>query len=281
MEVAQTIELPNRVLAWREYGDPQGAVLLYLHGFPSSSIEARFFDAAARERQLRIIAPDRPGYGDSSLSPRLKVTDFPRDVEQLWQRLNVDRFGILAKGTGAPYALACGEAMAKHIWGIAIAGGVAPASSHAMATVSALAKLATLPFLGRTLRNPEKAEKAWISFHENSDPNELAASRNPQWRSARLEAMAHAFVEGSGGAAKDWAVAMSASWGFALGNVTVDPVILWHGDSDRKTPIAQIRRLADRLPHPDIRVLPDEGHNSVLVNHRDEILDAMATLART
>lgn len=279
MDVAKTLELPNRVLAYREYGDPDGAAVLYFHGYPSTSREAAFLHDAARERGLRIIAPDRPGYGDSSMSPNLRIIDWPRDMAALTKHLGIDRFGILAKGLGTPYALACGNTMARRIWGIGIAGGVVPAKSHLKATAVAFSKLALLPRLGRKLRNPEQAERAWASFYEGSGPNEEAASKNAEWRSARLAAMADAFLEGSGGAAKDWAIACGANWGFALGNIQVAPVILWHGDADMRTPVAEVRRMADRLPHADVRVLPDEGHNSAFVNHRDEILDEMASLA--
>lgn len=279
MDVAKTIDLANRVLAYREYGDPEGSPLLYFHGYPSSSLEASFLDGAARDRGLRIIAPDRPGYGDSSMSPNLRIIDWPRDMAALTKHLGIDRFGVLAKGLGTPYALACGNTMATRITGIGIAGGVVPAKRATIATALAWSKLFTLPMLGSKLRNPERAERAWASFYADSGPNEEAASKNPEWRRARLAGMDNAFVEGSGGAAKDWAIAMGANWGFALGNIHVENIVIWHGDADVKTPIADIRRMADRLPSADVRVLADEGHNSAFVNHRDEILDAMKGLA--
>lgn len=279
MDVAKTIDLANRVLAYREYGDPEGAPLLYFHGYPSTSIEARFLDGAARDRGLRIIAPDRPGYGDSSLSPNLRIIDWPRDMAALTKNLGIDRFGVLAKGLGAPYALACGNSLGNRLWGIGIAGGVVPAKRHSVATVKAFSKLVTLPLLGRKLTDPERAERAWASFYADSGPNEAAASKNAEWRSARLAAMENAFVEGAGGPAKDWAIATGANWGFALGNIRVPNIVIWHGDADVKTHVADIRRMAERLPICDVRVLPDEGHNSAFVNHRDEILDTMRGFA--
>src|SRR3990170_1660638 len=56
----------GRQIGFAEYGDPQGLPVLALHGTPGSRFMFALTDQAARQRRLRIVAPDRPGYG---LSP--------------------------------------------------------------------------------------------------------------------------------------------------------------------------------------------------------------------
>jgi pimeloyl-ACP methyl ester carboxylesterase len=52
----------GRRIGCAEYGDPCLPVLA-LHGTPGSRLMFALSDGAARERGLRLIAPDRPGYG--------------------------------------------------------------------------------------------------------------------------------------------------------------------------------------------------------------------------
>lgn len=276
----RTIDLPNRVLSYREYGDPNGTPLLYFHGYPSSSIEARFIDGAARERGLRVVAPDRPGIGNSSMSPNRSISQWPHDVGTLINRLGITRFAALGHGAGAPYAWVCGAAMSKRVSAIGVVSGATPGVSHAISTAKAFWTLGTLPFGKTRFLDPERAEQAWQRFFHKATGREQAAGQNPEFRQAMLDAMAYAFTEGSGGAAKDYALVDGASWGFAMGNVTVERCHVWHGDADTRVPVAQVRRLVERLPHHEMTVLPEEGHFSTWVNHHAEILDTLAEAAR-
>ena len=61
-----SISLPDgRKLAYSEYGDRHGKPVIYFHGFPGSRVEGLLMDAAAKWLGLRIVAPDRPGFGRS------------------------------------------------------------------------------------------------------------------------------------------------------------------------------------------------------------------------
>ena len=59
-------------IGFAEFGDPEGIVVFYCHGFPSSRLEGRLYDAAAVSSSVRLIVVDRPGYGFStkSISPQ-------------------------------------------------------------------------------------------------------------------------------------------------------------------------------------------------------------------
>jgi pimeloyl-ACP methyl ester carboxylesterase len=59
----------GRTLAYAEYGDPDGKPVFYFHGTPGSRLEHHPDDAIARERGVRIITADRPGYGHSDFQP--------------------------------------------------------------------------------------------------------------------------------------------------------------------------------------------------------------------
>ena len=80
----------GRRLACAEYGDPDGLPVLALHGTPGSRLMFALADAAARSRGMRLIAPERPGYGLSDCRPSASLaraaTDLCRSRRRLWAR---------------------------------------------------------------------------------------------------------------------------------------------------------------------------------------------------
>src|SRR3712207_4749749 len=78
----------GRVMAYAEYGDPDGRVVLGCHGSPSSRLERHVEDPADYRRWgIRFVVPDRPGFGRSHQQPGRRVTDWPDDVARLLDAL--------------------------------------------------------------------------------------------------------------------------------------------------------------------------------------------------
>ena len=70
-------------------------------------------------------------------------------------------------------------------------------------------------------------------------------------------------------------LAFTQPWGFELANVRV-PVFLWQGEQDLMVPPAHGRWLADALPTCRARLLPDDGHLTMILNRAGEILADLA-----
>jgi pimeloyl-ACP methyl ester carboxylesterase len=60
-------------------------------------------------------------------------------------------------------------------------------------------------------------------------------------------------------------------WGFSPEEVVV-PVRLWHGKADRSFSWRLAEALAKRLPNCEARYVENEGHYSLPIKHRAEIL---------
>lgn len=117
----------GRLLAWCEYGRPDGIPVFYFHGIPGSRIDNRVTADAITAAGLRLIAPDRPGFGRSSLgSGRRSYSEWVDDIESLAELLGIERFAVVAYSAGGPYALAAGVAFSDRITHLAIVSGVAP-----------------------------------------------------------------------------------------------------------------------------------------------------------
>ena len=110
----QTLTLcSGHTLGYAQFGHPNGYPLVFLHGFPSSRLEAWSLHEMLLRKHIRLIAPDRPGYGLSTPQPRRRMLDHASDVLQLMDKLKVERFAVLGGSGGGPYALACAREMSK------------------------------------------------------------------------------------------------------------------------------------------------------------------------
>ena len=103
VEMAQTtyktMKIEGLDIFYREAGSPSNPTLLLLHGFPTSSHMFRKLIPELSE-QYHVIAPDYPGYGNSSM-PSVDEFDYTFDhmasiVEQLLNKKKIE------KATGCP-----------------------------------------------------------------------------------------------------------------------------------------------------------------------------------
>jgi len=100
----QTLTLPDgRQMAYATFGDASGEPAFYCHGFPGSRLEAALLDDAARDLGVRVLAPDRPGYGGSDPSPDMGLADWPGDLRCLADALGIDEFLLIGVSGGAPF----------------------------------------------------------------------------------------------------------------------------------------------------------------------------------
>lgn len=122
----------GRNLAWVEVGDPGGSPVLALHGSPGRCYEFAMHDEAASAAGIRLIAPDRPGYGASSYQPHRRLSDFPATVAQLADHVGLGTFAVLGHSQGGPHALACARFLPDRIRACAAVNGLAPPGPSAM-----------------------------------------------------------------------------------------------------------------------------------------------------
>ena len=116
----------GRTLSYAVYGDPDGRPVFAFHGWPGSRLDAEFLAQTAVEMGIRVIAPDRPGYGGSTFQPARSLSDWPADVVALADSLALDRFGVIGICGGGPYAFACAKALPNRLTAAGIVCGLGP-----------------------------------------------------------------------------------------------------------------------------------------------------------
>ena len=125
----------GRSLAWREYGDREGYPVLFAHG----NLNSRLFQACWDREQViteaagaRVIAVDRPGYGDSDYVHDRHYLDWGRDIEQLMQYLELTRFAVLGFSSGGPNAMACAVRLENSVAACGLVSSDGPYQTMAM-----------------------------------------------------------------------------------------------------------------------------------------------------
>ena len=273
----------GRRLGYAVWGDPEGIPVIHLHGMPGSRLETHASDAEYARMGVRLITVDRPGYGLSDHRPRRRLLDWPEDVGQLADRLELDRFGLTALSGGGPFALACARRMPGRLLGVAIAGCLAPLDDGwAYRGIKwqnrlglMLARHApwalTAGYRGLRLLLDRSPDAFLVAMTHDKPDADQAWLQQPAVR-RQLEAMLVEAVRGGVLGAVQEVGLLAGPWGFDLDEVRIG-VDLFHGDRDDTAPLAHARYLASEIPGGRLHVYPGEGH-MVMWSHVAEILSA-------
>ena len=101
----RTMTIDGLEIFYREAGSPDAPTLLLLHGFPTSSHMFRNLIPALAD-QFHLVAPDYPGYGNSSM-PQVNEFDYTFDrlaavMEEFIQAKGLSRYSLYLMDYGAP-----------------------------------------------------------------------------------------------------------------------------------------------------------------------------------
>ncbi len=278
----------GRLLGYAEFGAPRGEPIFYFHGWPGSRLEARLLDATARELGARIIAVDRPGYGLSSYVSRRKLVNWPRDVHLLANALKIDQFSVLGVSGGGPYALACASLLDGRITRAAIVCGLGPlthaesAAGMQRARQFACVLLRQTPAMSHPLSytilrglrtKPVTLIEAMARILPEVDRQIL---QSPETVEILAAGFSDALSQGVRGAAQDLRIYF-APWGFDVTGIR-NEVALWHGELDEIVPAQMGRGLAQCIPRCRTSFLPNEGHYSLPIGRKEDVLKWLLAL---
>jgi pimeloyl-ACP methyl ester carboxylesterase len=258
----------DRVLSYREYGDPNGAAVVNCHGGLLCGLDVAPFDAVARDLGLRIISPDRPGLGASTAAPERTTGTWADDVAALLDALAIGRCSVFGWSMGGQYALACGARLADRVDRVVVVAGALPLDDEAtFAELNAmdrrLTRLSlhhphvasdTFRMLGEVAR---RSPHVWAHLTTRGgvpdDVTALDALPDPGIAEAAAVALEHGH-----GMVEEYR-AWVRPWGFTLADVAV-PTVIWQGDADELVPPAWGDRLAEQIADARLERGADAGH---------------------
>jgi pimeloyl-ACP methyl ester carboxylesterase len=278
------IELPGGAsVGWREWGDPAGAPVVFLHGTPGS----RLFSPPPLETSspgVRLITFDRPGYGRSTPPPVPALSLVADAVSGIADELALERFAVIGFSGGGPGALACGAHLQTRVSRVALVSSWGPVDEIHAAFDSLTAEEREILVAIRS--DPAGAvQRLWAHGQWYADTptrfldGEIDPADQPVLGEAIVRAnLAASNVEGArqaqAGLIADW-VADALPWGFRLADVGV-PVDIWVGERDPGRAPLDAAAIRQRLPRAAVHADPTAGHWLVVSHWAQIVSRAMA-----
>ena len=273
----------GRVLAYTDLGGVSSPVVMYFHGAPTSRLDHVPLDETLAELDVRMVSPDRPGYGGSSPKPGRRLEDWPPDVAALADQLGIDRFAVMALSSGGPYAVACAALLPDRVVGAGVVSGVTD-FGWAGAWDDYLEDEMLLMRLG-----DESKARAWCETNYGTDatvfveggldelsPSDRAALAELGRTTSFLAALGEALRQGVGGYAQD-VVVQGRAWPFDAAAITA-PVWVLHAEADTVVPVAHARHTAELIPGARLLTWPDRDHLGMLAEVPQLAADLAAPL---
>ncbi|CAK7200930.1 hypothetical protein SEUCBS139899_003630 [Sporothrix eucalyptigena] len=287
MSEIQHLTLPDgRTLAYRIYGSPDGFPLVWFHGTPAGTAPPPLMLKAAKEKNIKIIAQSRPGFGDSTRHFGRQVIDAVADTQALNEHLGVKECLVAGWSGGGPHVLACAARLPGALAALTIAG-VGPADAPDLDFLAGQGEDNIEEF-----KAAERGEKELREFCDAQRADVLKGSVEDAVAALKSilsdvdqkacldssdlgEYLITLLRDGMGPGVDGWMdddFEFNKPWGFDLSEVRV-PVLLYQGSDDKMVPYSHGVWLAAHLPTQHLRahLIEGEGHVS-LVAKGDELL---------
>lgn len=283
---AQTLKLRDaRVLGFAEYGASDGHPVLAFHGVPGTRLMWRPADAIARHHGLRLIAPDRPGFGLSTPKPGRTLADWVSDISELAAHLGLDRFAVAGISGGGPYATATAASLGERVSALALISPMGPVRSlHGQVPIDLVDRL----FFLRLPRRPRVVGTAigignglfrWAPefyydlFVRALPPADREIMREPRLRQQVIEDVLESLKQDGDGSRSDLRI-FSEAWDVDFSAITA-PATLWQGLADTIVPIQVSLELGALIPDCRVNTIPNAGHFWVYRNF-ETIMETIA-----
>ena len=278
-----SLTLPDgRRLSWREFGDPSGYPVVNNHGGLLCGLDIAPAESAARRLGIRLISPDRPGVGDSTILKGRRTLDWVEDVSVLMDSLGLTRFGAFGWSLGGQYALALGAGLPARVGAVVVVAGCLPMNLDRISEVNRTDRMILrlsrdhprsarriFRVMGATARRlPSLVDRA--TSRELSPPDRRALSKLPDGSFSEWMAQAMNQPEGM----LEEYLAWARPWGFDAGDVVASTKV-WHGEDDEFVPVTWSRRMADEIAEAELHLVPGQGH-FVAYSRWDEVLAPFA-----
>jgi pimeloyl-ACP methyl ester carboxylesterase len=252
-------------------GDPHGVPVFLLHGMPGSRSGPKPRPSVLYRLGVKLIAYDRPGYGESTRRKGRSVAGAAEDVATIADHLDIDRFAVVGRSGGGPHALACAALLPERVIRAAALGSVAPPDADGLDWFEGMAHDNYVTYAAadnsdrfvrmlrrRASRAVREPESIIVRLRGQMTDVDRATVRNVALRRLMAATFTEALKTGADGWIDD-VRALRRHWEFDLDAIKA-PVKLWHGKDDNFAPASHSRWLAERIPDAALDLQADSAH---------------------
>lgn len=273
----------GRTLHVLDAGPAGGTPVFFHNGTPGAAGLHPSWVEDAEKRDIRLLSYDRPGYGESPPAEGRTVGDAAADTAAVADALGIDRFFVWGVSGGGPHTLACAALLPDRVAAAASLASVTPYPVEGLDWLEGMGEDNHVEF-GAALEGRETLEpllEEWAAELRTADAQGLAEQFRSLLSPVDLEVLTGelaAFmvaevkrsIENGIAGWRDDDFAFTKPWGFDVEDIAV-PVLLLHGATDRFVPISHGQWLAERIPDVEARLLPDDGHLTLIARRVPEV----------
>ncbi len=279
----ETLRLSDgRRLQFAEFGDPQGKPVIHIHGILGCRYERLSDDAATRHSGIRLIIPDRPGYGLSDPALGHGYLDFVDDLLALLDHLELEQCAIMGLSVGAVYGSAFAYKAPHRLLRLAMISTTPPFRSFAD-FVDMPASLKLLIAFSKYLPSAARMITEIAIHNACKDPDKFltnipvcASDQAIFSRPLLRKHIKHCLLTGNthhqSGFVED--ILLSARpWPFPASDIqtTID---FWHGTEDTHSPLSRVQPVINTVSKQRFFSIKGGGH-FLIYDHWQEILDTL------
>jgi pimeloyl-ACP methyl ester carboxylesterase len=272
----------GRELEIADNGINSESAIVFHHGTPGHASSWTDWLESAATAGIRAIAYSRAGYGTSDRNPGRSVINVNSDIAQVLDAKNITKFVSIGWSGGGPHCLA-NTFEPRNVGAISLAGvgafgvddlnfleGMGPENHDEFG--AALKGEAVIDQWMNENAGPMKSVtgsdiiEAFGGLIGDADKAVLEGGEADAMAASMRSALAVSF---DGWIDDD--LVFVKKWGFELESIT-KPVFLWQGDDDFMVPHAHSYWLEKHIPTATLTFKPGEGHISIGVKYREEIL---------
>lgn len=259
----------GRRLCYREFGACDGFPVIALHGTPGSRLKYAATHDQALRLGLRLISPDRWGYGGSDAAARATLAGYAADIDELAGRLGLGLFSVAGISGGGPFAAAVAAGLGSRVAKLALISPVGPIAGAVPARelrpfhrfcFSALPRMPGAVWLAFSIYRAALAADpgtAVLLSAQRAASIDRATLRDRELRARLGETFHVGLAGGVRGPVIDMGI-FSAPWNLALERISA-ATRLWVGTEDRNVPVIAAQRLAARTG-AELMLLGGQGH---------------------
>lgn len=272
----------GRILGFSEYGDLNGSPLMYFHGTGNCRYEAGLYHEFGLKHNAHIIGVDRPSMGLSTKHENRTLLDWPKDVNELADHLNIAKYSVVGISGGAPHALVCAHSSPDRVTACTLVVPIGPRTPVSNGWTKKQGWMydvyTRLPWMyGILVKSTEKLMQG-----EKIDEKRLAklpiceADKKIYRNHFKVIALLNqeGYRNGYKGGIQDlqiFAQKGTHPWGFSLEGLS--PAIrysIWIGGNDDL--YLHGKEMAEQIPGCELYDFPDLGHLSTPFENREEII---------
>ena len=252
----------GRLLFYREYGEAAGPPVLYFHVGLAASLVIPEISRAAGKTRVRLIAFERPGYGQSSPSRAYTFESVAADTEELLRRLNIGSVALFGDGYGGGFAAAAALRLRGTVRRLALRSpllGASLSNDNLPIRTALMRQRWIIPGIAELMHRGIRVSlvRALMRYYAQRSASDAERATDAEFTAFFDAAVFDAFEKTGAGLSAE--LSLFASGSRADPATLTCPIAVWHGANHPGIPASESIATFGGHPHAVVHILPDTG----------------------